>query len=942
MLPYSPRLNLAIYRAFAVLSCLCVSQAKAEPSLIGQSGLIAMPDARIDAESTWCFGLSQSAPYTTLWSSVTALPWLEVSGRVTRIADVPGFPGSSFADTYGAYKDKTFDLKLRLADESPNAPALSLGLQDYLGTGIFRANYLAASKRFGEVDFTLGVGEGRIDGAFAGLRYTPAWWPDAALSMEYDANDYAGDHGAALSGADQREQGLNLALEYRHGPYTAQLSHVQGEWGLNAHARIALDGNEFVPKTEEPEPYTRPAVRPGEAEWHADPGLRRRMHDTLLAHDFNDIRIQYAGRHLHVSLGNLRISHLSRAIGRAVRIALALTPRETREIVITYRKQDLALATYTFVDLKRLDEYFSGLATRRQLAATIRIEHAAPADIPDETPELLDALDAQRAPLRIADKDTGDVVALSAGDGFHRQLHIAPKLSLFVNDPSGAFRYDAHALANYRQRLGRGQYLEGALRLTLAEDISQVTTRSNSLLPHVRSDVAEYKRGAKLKLDRLVWNRYWQPAQRQYARASVGLYEEMYAGLGGQWLYFPEQGNWAADLSMDWLKQRDFEGVGLRDYDVVSGMASLHYRFPKYGLTTTLRAGRFLAGDEGARIELKRRFRSGIEMGAWYTVTNGNDITSPGSPSSPYNDKGLFLSIPMHLVLPRDTQGVAHYALSPWTRDVGQMVASPGDLYALLEKPLRLDMADFDGLQSFGDVNDDDRLPQLGEGVSDWQRGARFAGQVADGIGDLFAPRTLVGAAGLTLLAGSLDQRAADFSQKHGQSDALRQVRQAGDGMALLAWAGSAGLALIDDDPRLTRTAAAAFQAGTGTLAVSGALRYALGRERPQDGHGTASFNPFEAGNLDDSSFPSLTSGLTWAVLTPYAREYDLPWLYGIATLSSLAQASGREHWLSDAVGGGVLGYLLGSQAWRSNRKTGSGPDLWLAPDAVGLAWKTQ
>ena len=33
--------------------------------------------------------------------------------------------------------------------------------------------------------------------------------------------------------------------------------------------------------------------------------------------------------------------------------------------------------------------------------------------------------------------------------------------------------------------------------------------------------------------------------------------------------------------------------------------------------------------------EFKRRLRSGVEIGAWYTKTNGNDITSPGTPSDP-------------------------------------------------------------------------------------------------------------------------------------------------------------------------------------------------------------------------------------------------------------------------------------------------------------------
>src|SRR5690606_19724777 len=115
---------------------------------------------------------------------------------------------------------------------------------------------------------------------------------------------------------------------------------------------------------------------------------------------------------------------------------------------------------------------------------------------------------------------------------------------------------------------------------------------------------------------------------------------------------------------------------------------AFHYRLPYYGLTATVRAGRFLAKDNGVRVEMKRRFRSGFEMGAWYTVTDGKDITSPGSPDKPYQDKGIYGSIPLNAMLTRDTQAAGGFSLAPWTRDVGQMVQSPGDLYSIVERPL--------------------------------------------------------------------------------------------------------------------------------------------------------------------------------------------------------------------------------------------------------------
>ena len=218
--------------------------------------------------------------------------------------------------------------------------------------------------------------------------------------------------------------------------------------------------------------------------------------------------------------------------------------------------------------------------------------------------------------------------------------------------------------------------------------MSDVTQPSNSELPHVRSDVAEYRKGGDFKLTRLLLNRFFQPEPRWYGRLSAGIYEEMFSGVGGQALYLSRSGKWATDLAVDWVRQRDFEGwFGHQDYTTVTSIASLSYRLP-YRVTATARVGRFLAKDEGVRLEGKRRFNSGFEVGAWYTWTNGNDITSPGSPSNPYHDKGIFIVMPLDTLLTYDSQSTAGIALAPWTRDVGQMVVSPADLARILERPV--------------------------------------------------------------------------------------------------------------------------------------------------------------------------------------------------------------------------------------------------------------
>ena len=175
-----------------------------------------MPDARIERDGTFRLGLSNADPYLALWTTLTFFPWLEASGRYTRISGVPGFgEGTPETETFGDFKDKSFDGKLRLWDEGARLPALALGVQDMQGTNIFEAQYVALSKRFGDIDVTLGYGRERIDGLFGGVRYSPASLPNWSFVTEYDANDYRRDVGSDRSGAAGRKKGINVDAEVR-------------------------------------------------------------------------------------------------------------------------------------------------------------------------------------------------------------------------------------------------------------------------------------------------------------------------------------------------------------------------------------------------------------------------------------------------------------------------------------------------------------------------------------------------------------------------------------------------------------------------------------------------------------------------------------------------------------------------------------------------------
>ncbi|OGS94889.1 MAG: hypothetical protein A3H31_04330 [Gallionellales bacterium RIFCSPLOWO2_02_FULL_57_47] len=689
---------------FAVLAAGAAPAAFAQPNINGETGYINMPSGRVEADGTFRIGYSFAEPYSNiLWSSVTLLPRVEFYARYVRIMS----PVSASYDprwaNYGDYKDKVASGKLLLLEEDWFTPSVAFGINDVQGTGIFKSRYLAASKRFGDLDATLGAGKGRISGVFAGARYAPKDWNGFALVAEYDANNYRQDYLSATTGVDQRNKGIGLALEYRWGWLGSQLAWRDGKPGINIYASVPFEAKEFIPKLDEPAPDTEVVVRPTLEQWNADPQYQRELTGRLLNQDFKNVHLDVSGQTVEATLTNTRISLPSRAVGRAARSIMLRTPEETRELRIHYTVSDMPFATYTFTDAAQLEHYFNGLESRKELAPSVTVDYAEPQRAAGTSAMPDDLAGYSRTHLDGAD---GDIVSFRSEGARLDKIRVAPGLGFYFNDPSGALRYETFVNAHYGKQLGSGLFFKSAAQMTLKQNVSGVTQPSNSLLPHVRTDVADYKKNGKLKLAQAVLNKFYHPRQRVYARVSAGLYEEMFGGAGGQVLYFPERASWVFDVSVDSLKQRDVGGgFTFRNYSTVTALATLHYRFLSTGVTAAVRAGRFLAGDTGARFEMKRRFRSGFEVGMWYALTNGNDITSPGSPANPYRDKGVFMTIPLTSMLTRDTQATPRIAIAPWTRDVGQMAASPGDLYDLLE-PAYINMHDRDGLQYLGDLDD--------------------------------------------------------------------------------------------------------------------------------------------------------------------------------------------------------------------------------------------
>jgi hypothetical protein len=177
---------------------------------------------------------------------------------------------------------------------------------------------------------------------------------------------------------------------------------------------------------------------------------------------------------------------------------------------------------------------------------------------------------------------------------------------------------------------------------------------------------------------------------------------------------------------------------------------------------------------------------------------------------------------------------------------------------------------------------------------------------VAPGV---FVARILLG---VGLVGGSyiFDQPFDDYAARHKGSPVSKALAGAGEVLPF------AGLALVSGDwlyahgSRQGDVAFAALEASTTAVVTGELLKLSIDRNRPDaNGPGGQSST---GSTRSESSFPSLHTTLAWALVTPYAQEYDAPWLYGLAATVNLGRVASRDHWFSDTVAGAMIGYAWG------------------------------
>ena len=666
-------------------------------------GLIDMPSAQMAPEGELSTTVSIYSPDsdTTTRTTLTfqPLPWASASFRYSGIG---GLTPPAGRPPFSTLYDRSFDVRFRLLKETRLRPAVVLGFQDFIGTGLYSCEYLVATKSFGpQLRLTGGLGWGRLGSyasignsgtrptatlgkggvptydrwfrgdiaPFGGIEYRPT--EKLSFAAEYSSDAYDVEVG---DGAIRRRTPWNIRADYKFndtlnvGAYYLHGDKIglKATISLNARKPGILGGGETAPLPVAP----RAPGTAADLGWAGDASRKASVRSSitkLLADQGIVLHgIHLGPREVHVQIRNNRYDMRAQALGRTARTLTRTLPASVETITITQIIEGMPTSAATFArsDLERLEH-----APATEILAAAQITDGAV---------------------------TGPATTLLPGAYPRFEYNIGPYLRFSVFDPENPIRYNAGIRARANYHFAPGWVASGSVSQKVIGNLDSISLPGPSGLARVRSNTALYNTTDEPTIDYLTVANYGRPGKNLYSRATLGYLERMYLGASGELLWKPVDSRFALGAEVNYVLPRAFDqqfgtrtrATGTGVIPEWNGHVSAYYDVG-YGFHTQVDAGRYLAGDWGATLAVDRVFANGWSVGAWATKTNVSSATfGEGS-----FDKGIKIEIPFSWGTGSPTLQKSTTTLRSLSRDGGARLEVNGRLYEQIKDTHRPEMA---------------------------------------------------------------------------------------------------------------------------------------------------------------------------------------------------------------------------------------------------------
>lgn len=651
----------------------------------GSPGLIDMPVATSRPDGELAFTTSRFADQTRNTLTFQVTPRLSGSFRYSILEDFQEI-------TTGLYTryDRSVSLQYRVIDEDISGlrPAIAVGLNDFLGTGVYSSEYIVATKTVTpRLRFSAGIGWGRLgsSGGFTNpLSVLGDRWErrpgrtgdqggevqtgdffrgDAALfggvewqvtdkfklTAEYSSDAYLDESRFAFNPENQLNfggtytlaPGIDLSLRYLYG----------SEFGIQLSAALNPKNRPYNAGRDPAPPPVAARTSAAALSWGAVPqsedSLRQQLSGALERQGIRLHSFMLEQNTVRVEIENTAYRQEAQALGRTARVLSRQMPVPIENFAIVSVSSGMPVSETLIrrTDMESLEHEIEGAWQSFARARISSPAGMAPPPAPERYPNF--------------------------------DWSLKPYLSPSLFDPDDPLRADAGAELSAFFEPVRGLEFSGSIRKKVIGNLDEVTRPSDSVLPRVRSEFGLYDKEGDPALTNLTAGYYFKPGQDLYGRVTVGYLEPMFGGISTELLWKPNDSAFAIGLETNYVRQRDFDqGFGFRDYDVLTGHVSAYSDLGN-GFHAQIDAGRYLAGDWGATLSLDREFKNGWRIGAFATLTDVPfDEFGEGS-----FDKGIRITIPFSWLTGEPNKDGFSTTIRPLSRDGGARLNVDGRLY---------------------------------------------------------------------------------------------------------------------------------------------------------------------------------------------------------------------------------------------------------------------
>ena len=612
----------------------------------GSIGLINIPTARFFSESTFGFTMYDGNPDQKVTLTSFPFDWLEASFFYTNIQDKPYCIYDFDPVCAQDFKDKGFNFKLRLKEEG-FLPAIAVGINDIAGTGLYGSEYLVASYGVNKTDFHFGLGWGQLNGSKESIKNPFGIINDSFYERPADAEDKGG--------------------QFQPSRYFSG-DTVSPFFGIT-HAI----NEKYLVKFEYDTTLT-----PGKI------GYKEAENDFSFGLDFSLTKNFTIG--ISTERGN----------STSIRFAYKNNPKISKPRY-EYKNSNHKDSDSDYVKfIRNLSE--NGIAVNKILEGSdqlgIQISQFRHPNL-DIIDEIINRA-AYNAGLNKPVKANLMIADLQAKTEFDESFEKNSKL-IYQRQVKKKFktntRLDVRPFLASREEFFKGAlmieniseysfldnfFFSSNIKYSLADNFDDLKYPPVDTYPaQVRSDIKDYliNYDEGIIIGRAQFDYYLSLKKNHHAMLTAGILEEMFNGLGFEYLYFEEDSNYAIGFEVFEVKKRDYKmRFDTLDYKNVTGHLNFYYRnYKRIPFDAKISYGEYLAGDEGVTIDLSRSFVNGTKFGVFASFT---DVSTEQFGEGSF-DKGIYFNIPVF-------GNLINYSWRPLTKDPGAKLIRKNTLHDLL------------------------------------------------------------------------------------------------------------------------------------------------------------------------------------------------------------------------------------------------------------------